>query len=207
MGYFPFFMDISGKRCIIIGGGTVALRKIEKLLPFGPEITVIAPEIRSEISELSGVKTVRRCFEERDLEGVFMAVSASDSEELNARIFELCRAKNILVNTVDDRDKCGFIFPALVHKNDVTVGISTSGTSPLYARFLREQIESLLDEHYLSIGELLSRYRPIIRHDFETESARKKAAEALLEMCLIDGQIPSDAEINAMLEEMKRHEN
>ena len=102
MGYFPFFIDIKGKKCIIVGGGNVAARKIEKLLPFEPDITVIAPEISDDITSLNGIKIVKRKFKDDDINGAFFVISASDDEQLNAHIFKLCRKKNILVNTVDD---------------------------------------------------------------------------------------------------------
>lgn len=207
MGYFPFFIDIRDKQCIVIGGGTVALRKLEKLIPFEPRITVIAPEICEKITELDNIAIEKRSFEENDLDGAFMAVSATDNEELNARIFELCAGKNILVNTVDDKEKCGFIFPALVHENDVTIGITTSGRSPLYAKFLREKIEDLLDGFHPEASELLGRYRPFIKCIFGTEHKRREAFEAILNLCIAEGDIPSDEEINTMLEVLKQSEN
>lgn len=93
MGYFPFFIDIKGKKCIIVGGGNVAARKIEKLLPFEPDITVIAPEISDDITSLNGIKIVKRKFKDDDINGAFFVISASDDEQLNAHIFKLCRKK------------------------------------------------------------------------------------------------------------------
>lgn len=207
MGYFPFFIDIKDRRCVVIGGGTVALRKVEKLIPFKPRITVIAPEICREITELKNIVTEKRSFAESDLDGAFMAISATDNEELNSRIFDLCAGRKILVNTVDDKEKCGFIFPALVHEKDITVGITTSGRSPVYAKFLREQIDVLLYSFHLEIAELLGRYRPVVKRIFSTEHKRKEAFEAILDLCLAAGNIPSDEEISAMLEVLKQHEN
>ena len=101
-----------------MGGGTVALRKIEKLSPFKPSITVVSPKICREILKFN-VKVVEREFDDNDLNGTFCVISATDNERVNSHIFELCKEKNILVNTVDDKEKCGFIFPALVQKNSV----------------------------------------------------------------------------------------
>lgn len=207
MGYFPFFIDIKDKNCVVIGGGTVALRKVEKLIPFEPRITVVAPKICREITDLENIETVKRSFTESDLDGAFMTICATDNEELNSRIFELCTNRNIPVNTVDDKEKCGFLFPALVHEKDITVGITTSGRSPVYAKFLKEQIDGLLDSFHLKIEELLGRYRPVVKRIFSTEYKRKEAFEAILDLCLAEGHIPSDGEINAMLEVLKQHEN
>ena len=89
MGYFPFFIDIKGKKCIIVGGGNVAARKIEKLLPFEPYITVIAPEISDDITSLNGIKIIKRKFRDEDIDSAFFVISASDDEQLNAHIFKL----------------------------------------------------------------------------------------------------------------------
>lgn len=200
MGYFPFFMDIKEKLIVVVGGGTVALRKIEKLLPFEPSVKVIAPEICKKISQISHLEIIQRCFQDSDIDGAFAVIGASDNETLNAHIAMLCRERNIPVNIVDDPKKCTFYFPALVKENDITIGISTSGTSPLFAGFLRMMIDDMLDERCLGIAEILSRYRPVIRQMFGTAESRKQAADALLELCLIDDKLPTDEEIMDMLE-------
>lgn len=200
MGYFPFFMDIQDKLIVVVGGGTVALRKVEKLLPFAPSVKVIAPEISKKITQLSGVEVIHRGFADSDIDGAFAVIGASDNEALNAHIAALCREKGIPVNIVDDPEKCTFYFPALVKENDITIGISTSGTSPLFAQFLRLMIDDMLDERYLAIAEILKSYRPVIRQMFDTPERRKQAADALLELCLIGDTLPTDAEIKDMLE-------
>lgn len=200
MGYFPFFIDIKDKKIIIAGGGTVALRKIEKLLAFEPEITVIAPQIHEKIAQIRGIEIIRRDFADDDLNGAFAAIGATDDEELNSRIAKLCGEKNILVNIVDDPEKCGFLFPALVKYDNVCAGISTEGKSPIFARFMREMIDDMLDEKMLETLKILSRFRPIIKRGFDTEKKRKSASEALLELCLADDELPSDEKISEMLE-------
>ena len=140
MGYFPFFIDIKNKECIVVGGGTVALQKIEKLIMFEPKITVIAPEISDDILSIEGIRIIKRAFLDSDLDGVFFVITATNDGALNERIFRMCAEKSILVNTVDDKDKCSFIFPAIVKRENVTVAVSTSGKSPIYARYLRLQI-------------------------------------------------------------------
>lgn len=109
MAYFPFYIDIKDKKILVVGGGKVALRKVEKLLQFEPKITVVAPFICDEIRKL-GVSIIERKFIDSDIDNIFCAISATDDEVVNGHIFKLCSEKNILVNTVDDKDKCGFIF-------------------------------------------------------------------------------------------------
>ena len=157
MAYFPFYIDIENKNILVVGGGTVALRKIEKLSPFKPSITVVSPKICEEILKFN-VKAVEREFDDNDLSGTFCVISATDNEQVNSHIFELCKEKNILVNTVDDKEKCGFIFPAIVQKNSVTAGITTSGKSPIYAKYLKEQnVDDIVIDVY-GTGDYLNEF-------------------------------------------------
>ncbi|MGN0649467.1 MAG: bifunctional precorrin-2 dehydrogenase/sirohydrochlorin ferrochelatase [Oscillospiraceae bacterium] len=182
MGYFPFFIDIAGKKCLVVGGGTVALRKIEKLLPFEPDITVTAPGICSEIRSIECLKLVERAFEPADIDGAFFVIGATDNEEVNAEIYRLCTEKGILVNIVDDKEKCGFIFPALVKKGEVTIGISTSGSSPVFARHIKHNIDDLLTERELNVGRILAQSREKVKQALPTERERKAAFEEILRL-------------------------
>ena len=202
MAYFPFFIDISGKKILIVGGGNVALRKAEKLLPFGADITVTAPEICGGFEKLEGVELHRKTFDESDADGAFAVIAATDDRELNSRIFRLCSERGILVNTVDDPENCGFYFPALVRAGNVTCGISTGGTSPIFARYIKERTADVLDEKTIAAGELLARYRPVIRQMYDSEEQRKNAAEKLLERCVGGGELPADDEISELLEKL-----
>lgn len=199
MAYFPFYIDIENKNILVVGGGTVALRKIEKLLPFKPNITVVSPKISIEILRLN-VNTINREFADGDLENVFCVISATDDEQVNAHIFDLCSAKNILVNTVDDKEKCGFIFPALVQKNSVTVGITTSGKSPIYAKYLKEQFLNMLENTNSDTVETLWQYREYIKKNTADEELRKKVFSALMSMCLCGESIDTDV-VNKIIKE------
>ncbi|WP_449075026.1 precorrin-2 dehydrogenase/sirohydrochlorin ferrochelatase family protein [Ruminococcus sp.] len=199
MAYFPFYIDIENKNILVVGGGTVALRKIEKLLPFKPNITVVSPKISIEILRLN-VNTINREFADGDLENVFCVISATDDEQVNAHIFDLCSAKNILVNTVDDKEKCGFIFPALVQKNSVTVGITTSGKSPIYAKYLKEQFLNMLENTNSDTAETLWQYREYIKENTADEELRKKVFSALMGMCLCGESIDTDV-VNKIIKE------
>lgn len=203
MGYFPFFIDIENKKCVIVGGGKVALRKLEKLLPFNSKITVIAPEICDEIKENNKVNILQRNFADSDIEHAFMVISATDDNSLNAHIFELCQKNNILINTVDNKEKCGFIFPALVKRDSLTVGISTSGKSPLYAKFLRKKIESSIDEKCDETIDILNKYRNLIKSEINSEENRKKAFERILALCLENGNNIYEKEIKNIVEDFR----
>jgi siroheme synthase-like protein len=183
MGYFPFYIDIENKSILVVGGGTVALRKVEKLLPFKPKITVVAPKIIGEISVLD-VELIQREFKDCDLKDRFCVITATNNRSLNSHIYSLCRDKNILVNTVDDKEKCTFIFPALAVKGDVTVGISTSGKSPLYAKYIRKKVEENILCNSEEIVDSLSSCREKIKREIPLEHNRKQAFERLLSKAL-----------------------
>lgn len=165
MGYFPFFVDVENQNCLVVGGGVVALRKIEKLLPFNPNITVVSPKVHKEILSIKNINIIKRKFDFNDLKEKSFVITATDDKVLNKEIYNSCEENNIPVNTVDDKDNCSFIFPALARNNGVTVAISTSGKSPIYAKYLRKKIESLIQDSE-SIVDNLSKYREKLRMKF-----------------------------------------
>lgn len=163
MAYFPFFVELSDKKGLIVGGGTVALRKAEKLLPYGPALTVAAPEFLPEWEALPGLTLLRRPFSPELLEGMWFAVAATDDPETNHHIAALCRARGILVNVVDDKAWCSFLFPALVRDGPLSVGVSTGGASPSGAVWVKERIGELLPEHFGALLDWLESVRPQVR--------------------------------------------
>lgn len=158
MAHFPFFIDIEDERCLIIGGGGQAVKKLDKLLPFGVRISVIASDISDSIREYQKenqdkIELIQREFEDRDLElkPMFVIIALEgegDDKQADRRkyIAGLCREQNILVNSVDDRENCDFFFPSIVRKESLTVGISTGGTAPAKAMELRKGIEKYIEE-------------------------------------------------------------
>ncbi len=202
MAYFPLFVNLEHRKIVIAGGGKVAFRKAEKLIPFEADLTVIAPEICTEFDCCKGVKIIKRCFCDSDTDGAFAVIAATDDRRLNAHISGLCRDKMIPVNSVDDPGNCTFYFPALVKRSDTVIGISTGGKSPIFARYLREQTEKLLDERVIKTGDIMTGYRPVIMRLFNSEEKRKAASEALLALCTKSAELPDDVEILRLLESL-----
>lgn len=203
MGFFPFYMNIENKKCLVVGGGNVALRKIERLIDFAPEITVVAPVVCDEIRKFSNVKIVMREFSDSDLEGAFMVIGATNSSSVNRHISELCTSRNIAVNIVDQPQLCSFYFPAIIKKDHLTVSVSTGGKSPLFAGYMKRKIEREIDEKTLKAAEILSQCRERIRDMFSNENERKAVLEGILDMCLED-ELPSEAAAQIYLENMRR---
>lgn len=188
MSCFPFFMEIGGRPALIAGGGRTALRKIEKLLPYGPRLTVAAPDISADIAALPGLRLLRRPFCPEDLEGMAFAVAATGERRVNRRIAALCRAQNIPVNVVDDPAACTFLFPALVKRGELSIGISSGGASPSAAVFIRDRVEELLPDHIEDILDFLKAVRPGVKAALPEEEARARAFAALFRRCLEEGR-------------------
>ena len=201
MGYFPFFMELEGKRGVVAGGGKVAARKVEKLLMFGPMLTVIAPVIEACVrrqGELlqkdaaASLQFIERAFLMEDLSDADFVIAATDDEGLNGRIAQYCRAERIPVNVVDDKDKCTFLFPALVKEGPLTVGIVTEGKSPAASSWVRQEIADMLPEGIGDIIDLLGRIRPAVLQMGLEEEARKRLFEEIFYDCLEKGTAEYD---------------
>lgn len=204
MGFFPFFIDLEQKEGLIAGGGATALRKVQKLLPYGPRLTVAAPVLRRELEELPGLTLLRQPFSPQLLEGKYFAVAATGDPALNRQISQLCRHRGILVNAVDDREACTFLFPALVKRGELSVGISTGGASPSAAIWLKEQTAALLPQSMEEILSYLERQRDPVRALFPQQAQRGRALKALFLACM-DRQRPLDgAETRALLAQCRK---
>lgn len=184
MAYFPFFVDLTGLDGLIVGGGAVALRKARTLLPYGPRLRVAAPEICPAFLELEGVELLRRPFEEADLEGCAFAVAATDDQALNRRVAALCGRRRIPVNVVDDREASGFLFPALLRRGELSVGVSTGGASPAAAALIRDRFARALPER---TGEILA-FLARARRSMPRGEARRRLLAGLAEECLEAGR-------------------
>ena len=184
MAYFPFFMDIEGKNCLIVGGGKVALRKAEKLLPYGPVIHLVSPVFAEEFYAMPALRLNVGEFQPDMLENMSFVIAATGNSSLNHQISALCRARNIPVNVVDDKDACSFIFPALVKRGALSVGISTGGASPSAAIYLKERINALLPDRLDEILSFLDAARAPIKAAFPLEEDRSAVFKELFLLCM-----------------------
>ena len=206
MAYFPFFVDLSGRRGLIIGGGAVALRKVQKLLPYGPRLTIVAPEIRPEFRELEQVDLCRRPFAAADLNGCDFAVAATDDRQLNHRVAELCGQRRIPVTVADSREDSTFLFPALLRRGELSVGVSASGAAPAAAAFVRDRFAQVLPDGLDGILEFLDQIREPVRQVVPDGKVRKKLLASLAADCMEAGRPLTEEEFHQKLADAERGE-
>ena len=193
MRYFPLFADLHGRRVLVVGAGEVAERKVRLLRDAGARVEIVArevggPELAAWLADVradacAGVGTVTwlaRDFEESQLEGVTLAVAATDDAALNGRVAAAARARHLLCNVVDDAERSGFIVPAIVDRSPLVIAVSSGGAAPVLARLARERIELLLDESFGTLARLLEAWRGRIRRALPDVVARRRVYERIV---------------------------
>src|SRR6266487_4462374 len=150
----PLYMAclrLSGRRCLVVGGGDVGLEKVEGLLACGADPTLVAPDAVPALEELAregSIRWERRAYEPADLEGAFLAIASTDDTDVNIRVYEDAEARAMLVNVVDVPPLCNFILPAIVRSGPLAIAISTAGASPALAKRMKREIAESYGEPY-----------------------------------------------------------
>jgi precorrin-2 dehydrogenase/sirohydrochlorin ferrochelatase len=185
MASFPLFIDLEDKKCVVVGGGKVASRKIETLCNFNGNIFVISPEITHKINILkdSGKLThIKRCYESSDIEGAFMVIAATSDALLNEKIYNDAANHGILVNVADDPQKCTFFFPSVVKRSDLIIGISTSGSYPALSKQIRKKVDSIINNNInANVISILKEFREKVIHEIDDEQIKAKILDKVLE--------------------------
>ena len=182
----PFYsacLRLSGRRCVVIGGGDVGLEKVEGLLACDGEVTLIAPEAHPELVQLAlegSIRWEQRGYESGDLDGALIAIAATDDTDLNVRVFEDAEARSMLVNVVDVPPLCNFILPAIVRTGPLAVAISTAGASPALAKRMKREIGELFGEPYAALAVLLNEARGWAKGTLPTYQDRKEFFESIV---------------------------
>jgi siroheme synthase-like protein len=188
---YPLFVDLEGRRVVVVGGGRVAARKIGRLLECGAAVRVVAPQIDPSIVELAGtgrdagaLELLGRPFEPSDLDGAVLVVAATDDARVNARVAEICEQQSIWVNVADDSAPSSVIVPAVATLGAARVAISTGGDSPAVARAIRELLEAELAAPVAEFLRIVATIRSIAREAIPEEDRRRAVA-----LRLVDGPL------------------
>ena len=166
--YYPISLDISGRRCVVIGGGEVALRKVRALLEHGAMVQVVSPDLCPELEELLAagrIMAVKRAYEAGDLQDAFVVVAATDDVAVNKLVADEAARRRTLVNVVDMPNLSNFIVPSCLRRGDLTVAVSTGGRSPALAHRIKEEIEKHIGEEYALLTSMVGQARSEVRRD------------------------------------------
>lgn len=222
MSYFPMFIELEGESCLVVGGGTVAYRKVCVLREFGANVTVVADIIDDEIKKYIGAE---RCIEAeidrksvRDagslkcqnvmtkktlqipVEAYKLVVAATDNQEINREIAQLCKRKSIPINAVDQLEDCSFIFPSYYKAGKLTLALTTSGSSPYYAAKLREKLQNEIPEMTEAFLEQMSEIRALVKERVEDSAKRGQILKKIVLFAMEEERILTQKEIEDFLE-------
>ena len=166
--YYPIYLAVNGRRCLVIGGGMVALRKVRALLDFGAQVEVVSPRLCAGLKQLlteKRITVVQRKFEPDDLNGACLAIAATAGKQTNVQVAAEGRKRNILINVVDDPQYCDFILPSYFRRGGITVAVSTSGMSPALARKVRSHLEKQAGREYETLAVITEEVRAQLKKE------------------------------------------
>ncbi len=197
MRYFPVYLDIQNRPCLVIGGGAVGTRKTRTLLRAGARVTVVSPDTTPQLAALAAegrIRLHRRPYSGQDMEGVLLVFGTTDNPELNRRIGDDARRLGIMCNIADQPDRGQFVLPAVVARGDLLISIATSGKSPALARRIRREIEAAYGPEYAQLLDLLGALRQRLLSRSHDPQGHKKLFEALLDSDLLASIRAGDTE-------------
>ncbi|MEE4301724.1 MAG: siroheme synthase CysG [Pseudomonadales bacterium] len=184
MDYFPIFLRIAGRDCLVVGGGEIALRKAEALTRAGGRVHVVAPEIEPALERLAangGGSVIRRGFERGDVDGRILVVAATDHGQVNRRVHEAAVAASVPVNVVDQPELCTYIVPSIVDRSPLVIALSSGGNAPVLLRMLRERLEAEFPAAYGRLAALAGSMRGRVKQAIPDGDGRRRFWERALE--------------------------
>lgn len=230
MAYFPMFVDMTERECLIVGGGNVAYRKVIVMLDFGAKVTVVAEDICDELRKLTiddiasedkmgsytaniennqtdsdaankennqpdsdaadRITIIKRRFDRKDCNGMEMVIAATDDNALNHEIAEYCKANGIMVNAVDQKADCSFIFPSYIKEKNLVAAFSSGGNSPVLTQYLKGKEKEILTPFLGELNEYMGQIREKVIAQYDTEAERKRVFKEILCAAIDNGRIP-----------------
>ncbi len=218
MAYFPMFVDMTDRPCLIVGGGNVAYRKVLVMLDFGAKVTVVAEDICEELRNLIAddianenkpgsdtadrekgqtdsdvadrITVVKRKFDQKDCNGMQIVIAATDDNALNHEIAEYCKSKGIMVNAVDQKADCSFIFPSYIKEKNLVAAFSSGGNSPVLAQYLKGKEQEILTPFLGELNEYMGQIREAVLSGYDTEAERKSVFKEIVCKAIDSGKLP-----------------
>jgi precorrin-2 dehydrogenase/sirohydrochlorin ferrochelatase len=171
--FYMACLDLEGRSCLVVGGGTIALEKVRGLLECGARVTVVAPQIVDELRTLE-VELVRRGYRTSDLDGRVLVVAATSTASLNRRVYRDAEERSLLCNVVDVPELCNFILPAVLRRDPITIAVSTGGASPALAQRIRDDVAELVGPEHAELARRLRELRPWAKTHLPTYEERRE---------------------------------
>lgn len=187
--YYPVFLDISRKPCLVVGGGSVAERKVRILLSFNAAVKVVSPTVSKRLRKLSEegrIDLAVREYDHRDLDGAVLVFAATNCEDVNRKIRSEAEALRIPVNVVDNPSLCDFIVPSIIKKDPIIIAISTSGTLPLLSKKLRGEISRMITRDYIRYAKIIGRFRKVLLEEVKDKDLRRSIMNDIARMSISD---------------------
>ena len=184
MRYYPAFLDVRGRQCLVVGGGQVAERKAIALFDAGADLVVVSPTLTPALAELARTGKIthqQKRFSEQDLAGVYLAIAATNDGPVNEAVARACRKRGVLVNAATSPDEGTFVVPSVVERGDLLIAISTCGDSPALARKVREDLERAYGPEYGVFLEKMANLRRRLLADVADEEVRRKVHQAVVD--------------------------
>lgn len=197
MNYYPIFLDLSGKKALVIGGGRVAQRKVETLLDYGASVRIVSKELTPRLRSLADEKRIQYSgpeLNEDQFEGIMLVVSATDDVNLNHEVSRRAQGKGLLVNVVDQPEECNFILPSILRRGDLQVAVSTSGKSPALAKKIREELEHQFGKEYETMLRLMGKLREMILSKGLPQEQKRSLFLKLVESDMLEAMAKKDRE-------------
>lgn len=204
--FYPAFIDLTGKRCLVVGGGPVGTEKTEKLLDAGADVRLVSPQITPRLAALVASGALgefhRRGYQTADLDGCLLVIAATADADVNLGVWQDAEARTMLVNVVDVPPLCNFIVPSIMRHGELAVAVSTGGASPVVARTVRERIQAEIGPEWGELVGLMRQTREELKRRFTTMPSRAAAVERLLESGIVERLAAGDRDgAHALMQE------
>jgi uroporphyrin-III C-methyltransferase/precorrin-2 dehydrogenase/sirohydrochlorin ferrochelatase len=212
MDYFPIFVNLKDRPCLVVGAGNIAARKVDLLLRAGAKVTVIARHISPPLAQLAAehrLTAAERDFAPDDVQGFTLVISATDNAQTNQAVAAAAQTHNILVNVVDSPKLCGFILPAIIDRSPLVVAFSSGGVAPVLARLLRAKIESVIPPEFGRLAQLAEKFRDAVKQRIAAPEQRRIFWENIFQGAVAEqvfsGNVPQAEQ--HVLQLLAAHEN
>jgi precorrin-2 dehydrogenase/sirohydrochlorin ferrochelatase len=202
--WYPIFLKLSGRTCLVVGGGEVALRKAEALSAAGAAVRVVAPQACGDLLRMKNVDVALRPYESADLDGAALVIAATDDPELNARVAAECAARRVWCNVVDDPARCDFILPAVMRQGPLVIAVSTGGAGPAVAAKVRRDLEEQFGPAWAEWLAALAEARQFVQDSVPDAAERRRIFQRLAEDDILEAARSGAGQVRSKISDVLR---